>query len=73
MTSEREAVETKSDTVKSKTEAVESESDAVKTGTEAVETKTEAGATELTATTPVFDGPWDPKLLATIGMGRGVM
>ena len=66
MTSEREAVETKSDTVKSRTEAV-------KSGTEAVETKTEAGATELTATTPVFDGPWDPKLLATIGMGRGVM
>ena len=59
MTSEREAVETKSDTVKSRTEAVE--------------TKTEAGATELTATTPVFDGPWDPKLPATIGMGRGVM
>ena len=66
MTSEREAVETKSDTVKSRTEAV-------KSGTEAVKTKTEAGATELTATTPVFDGPWDPKLLATIGMGRGVM
>ena len=66
MTSEREAVETKSDTVKSRTEAV-------KSGTEAVETKTEAGATELTATTPVFDGPWDPKLPATIGMGRGVM
>ena len=66
MISEREAVETKSDTVKSRTEAV-------KSGTEAVETKTEAGATELTATTPVFDGPWDPKLLATIGMGRGVM
>ena len=59
MTSEREAVETKSDTVKSRTEAVE--------------TKTEAGATELTATTPVFDGPWAPKLPATIGMGRGVM
>ena len=66
MISEREAVETKSDTVKSRTEAV-------KSGTEAVETKTEAGATELTATTPVFDGPWDPILLATIGMGRGVM
>ena len=50
-----------------------SEREAVESKTEAVETKTEAVEIELTATTPVFDGPWDPKLLATIGMGRGVM